>query len=80
MISGATIKAKRNQAGIAGHLLSRKLGFARSKLTAIERGYITATPQELACIDRALDELIRAKEVLEQTAAALGWPGTEVIR
>jgi hypothetical protein len=78
MVNGATIKAKRNKAGVAGHLVCRKLAFARSKLTAIERGYTTATPQELERIDAALDDLIRAKSVLRQTAAALGWPVSEV--
>jgi transcriptional regulator with XRE-family HTH domain len=78
MISGTTLKSKRNAAGIAGHLICRKLGFARSKLSAIERGYTIATAEELGRINAALDELIRAKSVLRKTAAALGWPGGEV--
>jgi transcriptional regulator with XRE-family HTH domain len=78
MISGATIKAKRNSANIAGHILSRKLGFARSKLTAIERGYVTPSPDDLIRIETALDELIRTKVALERIAADLGWPVTEV--
>jgi transcriptional regulator with XRE-family HTH domain len=74
MIDGTTIKAKRVAAGIAGHVLCKKLAIARSRLSDIERGYVTATDAELARFDAALDELIRAQSVLRQTAAALGWP------
>jgi hypothetical protein len=78
MINGATIKSKRNIAGIAGYVLCKKLAIARSRLCDIERGYVTATPEEFARMDAALDDLIRAKGVLRQTAAALGWPVAEV--
>ena len=78
MINGTTLKAKRTAAGIAGHLVCKKLGFARSKLTAIERGYTTGRPEELARIDATLNELIRAKSIIQSTAAALGWPAAEV--
>ena len=75
MITGATIKSKRIQAGIPGHVLCSKLGdYVRSRLSGIENEYLTVTPDELARIDAALDELIRAKSVLQQTATALGWP------
>jgi hypothetical protein len=77
-ITGTTLRAKRVAAGIAGQVVCTKLAFARSKLTAIERGYTFATPDELARIDAVLDDLIRAKGVLRQTAAALGWPLSEV--
>lgn len=78
MINGATTKSKRIAAGIAGHVLCKKLGIARSRLTAIERGYVTATPEDLLRLDEALDNLIRAKTVIQQTAAALGWPCAEI--
>jgi ribosome-binding protein aMBF1 (putative translation factor) len=78
MISGTTIKSKRIAAGIAGHVLCKKIPAHRSRLSDIERGYVTPTPEELARIDSALDELIKAKSVLRQTAAALGWPTTEL--
>jgi hypothetical protein len=75
MTTGATIKSKRIQAGIAGHILCSKLGdYARSRLSGIENGYLPATSDELARIDAALEDLIRAKAVLQQTATALGWP------
>ena len=81
MITGATLKAKRIQAGIAGHVLCRRLGgCSRSRLSGIENCYLTATQEELIRIDAVLDDLIRAKAVLKQTAAALGWPGAVTVR
>jgi hypothetical protein len=47
---------------------------ARSRLSDIERGYVTPSDEELARVDVALEDLIRAQSVLRQTAAALGWP------
>jgi hypothetical protein len=79
MITGMSLKKKRVTAGIPGHILCKKLGKARSRLSDIEREYVRATPEELAQIDAALDDLIRAKGVLQQTAAALGWPGAQVV-
>jgi hypothetical protein len=75
MTTGATIKAKRIQAGIAGHILCRELGnYARSRLSGVENEVLAVRPEELARIDGALDELIRARSVVRQTAAALGRP------
>jgi transcriptional regulator with XRE-family HTH domain len=78
MIDAAKLKARRSTAGIAGSILCKKLGMARSRLSDIERGYVTPSPDELARMDAALDDLIRAKCVLQKTAAALGWPLGEV--
>jgi len=47
---------------------------ARSRLSDIERGYVTAAPDDLARIQAALDDLIRAKKIVQATAAAVGWP------
>jgi transcriptional regulator with XRE-family HTH domain len=74
MTDAATIKAKRTAAGIAGNILCKKLGIARSRLSDIERGYVAASDPELARIDAALEDLIRAQFVIRKTAAALGWP------
>jgi transcriptional regulator with XRE-family HTH domain len=74
MIEAATIKAKRSAAGISGGLLCRKVGIARSRLSDIERGYVTAQPEELARIDLALVQLIEAKRVIEKVASSMGWP------
>jgi transcriptional regulator with XRE-family HTH domain len=74
MVTGTSLKAKRNAAGIAGHILCKKLAIARSRLSDIERGYVPATLEELARIDAALDDLIQAKSVIEQVAISIGWP------
>jgi transcriptional regulator with XRE-family HTH domain len=74
MIDAATIKAKRTAAGIAGNIICKKLSMARSRLSDIERGYISPSPEELARIAAALDELIEAKSFLDRVAASVGWP------
>jgi len=74
MIDAATLKAKRTGAGIAGNLICRKISMARSRLSDIERGYVTPSPEELGRIAAALDELIEAKSFLDRVAASVGWP------
>jgi hypothetical protein len=76
--TGGDIRSKRVSAGIAGHVLCKKLSVTRSHLSDVERGYVTLTPEEYACIEAALDGLIYAKRIIQQTAAALGWPVSEV--
>lgn len=75
MIDAQTLKRKRAVAGIAGNVVCRKLGIARSRLSDIERGYVTASPEDLVRIDTALDELIEAKCLIDRVAATVGWPG-----
>ena len=75
MIDAPTIKAKRTAAGIAGSIICKRIGMARSRLSDIERGYVTPSREELARIAAALDELIEAKSFLDKIAASVGWPG-----
>jgi hypothetical protein len=51
------------------------LSMARSRLSDIERGYVTPSPEELARTAAALGKLIEAKSSLDRVAASLGWPG-----
>ena len=74
MINAATIRTKRTAAGIVGQVLCNRCGMARTRLSDIERGYVTAAPEELARLDSALDDLIKTKSIVEQLAASLGWP------
>ena len=74
MITGATIKSKRVAAGIPGQILCSRVGFARSRLSAIERGYCTLQPEEFARIDKVLEDLIQAKGFIDKVAASVGWP------
>ena len=79
MINGNTIKAKRVAAGIAGHVLCKRLSIARSRLSDIEREYITVPTDELVRLDAALEDLIRTQAILRKTAAALGWPVSRIL-
>jgi transcriptional regulator with XRE-family HTH domain len=74
MISATTIRAKRTAAGIVGQVLCRRCGIGRTRLSDIERGYVTAAPEELARLDSALDELIKTKSIVENLATSMGWP------
>ena len=74
MIAAAIIKAKRSAAGIPGSILCKRIGIARSRLSDIERGYVTARPEELLRIESALEQLIQDKNAIEDVAASLGWP------
>jgi transcriptional regulator with XRE-family HTH domain len=78
MIDATNLRPKRTAAGIAGNILCKKLGIARSRLSDIERAYITPSAAELSRIDAALDELIRAKSILRTMADAVGWPSGEI--
>jgi transcriptional regulator with XRE-family HTH domain len=74
MSIGTQLRTKRNAAGIAGSLVCIKIGIARSRLSDIERGYVTAPEEEIARIDAALDDLVRAKRKIAAVAAEAGWP------
>jgi transcriptional regulator with XRE-family HTH domain len=73
----ADLKLKRVTAGISGSVLCAKAKISRSRLSLIERGYTTPAPEEAARLSAVLDELIRAKSVIDQVAASVGWPTGE---
>jgi predicted transcriptional regulator len=73
-MTGQELKSKRSAAGISGVILSRKVGISRSQLSNIERSCITPSHEEAARIDAALNDLIRAKSVIQQAAESAGWP------
>jgi len=75
-MNGIEIRALRQRAGLAGHLICKKTGIARSRLSDIERGYVQPTSSEIVEIGRALDELVRAKQELTATAERIGWPAS----
>ena len=77
-INGASIQNKRIQHGISGHLVCKKMGWVRSKLTIVERGYRPIPEEDLARLDAVLDQLISTKAAIQKTAASLGWPAAEV--
>ena len=73
-MNGRDLRQKRMAAGIPGRLLCAKVGIDRSKLSDIERTYIEPSSDESIRINRAIDELIEAKEKVERVAAEAGWP------
>jgi transcriptional regulator with XRE-family HTH domain len=78
MIDATMLRSKRAAAGVPGSVLCRKLGMARSRLSNIERGFVTVSPEELATLNTTLDELIQAKSILKKMAEAVGWPVEDV--
>ena len=71
---GSTLRQKRLEMGIPGHLVCTKASVGRSRLSDIERGYVRPSDGELTRIRRALEELISAKQKLAAVAAEVGWP------
>ncbi len=71
-LTGSDLKIKRMTAGLAGEVICRRAGISRSKLCAIERGYVTPKHAEMARISSVIDELVLAKTILNETARELG--------
>ena len=68
------LRSARVAAEIPATLLAAKAEINRSRLSAIERGYIPATDDELNRLNQALEQLLKAKSVIQQAAASVGWP------
>jgi hypothetical protein len=73
-IAGAELKLKRTAAEIPGFVVCKAAQISRSRLSAIELGYITPEANELSRITAALDRLIAARTKACEAAAAAGWP------
>ncbi len=71
---GSQLRAKRIAAGIAGCTVCVKCQISRSRLSDIERSYVSPTEDEVIRIDKALDDLSRAKSRIAAVAADEGWP------
>ena len=67
-----SIRSKRMAAGISGAAVCRVAPISRSKLSDIERGNVTATPEELRRIDEAIDQIIRTRQHLAKLADEAG--------
>ena len=77
-MQGAEIMQRRKQSGLAGFLVCRKSGICRSRLSAIERGYVQPTADEVRRIESAITGLTLAREHIAKTAAEVGWPNALV--
>jgi transcriptional regulator with XRE-family HTH domain len=71
-MSGSEIRSKRMQAGIAGAIICTKTGISRNRLVDIERGYVTATDDEISRLDAAIDEIVDGRRKLAKLADEAG--------
>lgn len=74
MQSSEELRRKRVLARIPGRVVCERAAISRGRLSEIESGYVSPTDEELARIDQALDELIRARQEVVLTAVKVGWP------
>jgi predicted transcriptional regulator len=72
------LRSKRLAAEVPATLLAAKAGVNRSRLSGIERGYIQPTEEEMKRLHASLEDLVRARTVIQQAAASVGWPITGV--
>jgi hypothetical protein len=74
MTTAIELRLKRAAAEIPATLLAARARVNRSRLSGLELGYIQPTEDELQRLSAALDQLIRAKHIVDQVAASVGWP------
>jgi predicted transcriptional regulator len=68
------LRSKRVAAEISATILAANAKINRSRLSNIERGYIQTTEEELQQLNTVLEDLIKAKSVVDRVAASVGWP------
>ena len=73
-------RTKRLAAGIPAIAVAARAKKNRSWLSGVECGHIQPTDDDMASLERALEQLIQAKLAIQRTASAVGWPGAEVAR
>ena len=73
------LRSKRVAAGVPGELVAAKTRIERGRLSRIERGIVTAPPEELERIRTAIEELATAKQQIEEFAASVGWPAAVMV-
>jgi transcriptional regulator with XRE-family HTH domain len=68
------IRDRRVRARIPGHVLCKKAGLHRSRLSDIERGAVTPSHEEVERIEQALSILIEVRTKMSVYASECGWP------
>jgi transcriptional regulator with XRE-family HTH domain len=68
------LRQRRVLARIPGHVLCRLAGLHRSRLSDIERGTVSPSPNEIERIERALTQLIAVRKKVSEFANECGWP------
>jgi transcriptional regulator with XRE-family HTH domain len=71
-VTATMIRARRAAAGIPGHAICQIAGISRAKLSDVERGYVTATPEDLHRIEAAIDGIIHTRQHLAKMAEQAG--------
>lgn len=74
MMNTQTIRCTRLAAEISASLLAARARVNRTRFSQIERGYVEPTREELQRLTDALEQLIRAKAIVQDAAASVGWP------
>jgi|ERR1700722_4662122 hypothetical protein len=67
------LRSKRVAAEIPASLHAARSGINRSRLSAMERGYIQPSEEEMTRLITSLEDLLRAKAVIQQAEASVGW-------
>ncbi len=68
------LRSKRIAAEIPATVLALTAKINRSRLSNIERGYVQPTDQELSQLTAALEDLVKAKTLIDRVTASVGWP------
>jgi transcriptional regulator with XRE-family HTH domain len=71
-MTGRELRAKRTSANLSGQSVCTRAGVTRSRLSAIENEYVTATPAELSRITEAVDAIVETRQHLSTMAASAG--------
>jgi transcriptional regulator with XRE-family HTH domain len=71
-VTATAIRAKRAAAGIPGHAICQIAGISRAKLSDVERGYVTATPEDLRRIEAAIEGILQTRQHLAKLAEEAG--------
>jgi predicted transcriptional regulator len=68
------LRTGRIAAGVSGRMLCLRARVDRTKLSHYEQNYLTPKPEEMLRLEKALDELISAKQRVASYAMQVGWP------
>jgi len=71
-VSGKELRIKRATADLTGQDVCNRANITRSRLSAIENGYLSATPEELDRVSSAIDAIVDARKRVQQMAASAG--------
>jgi hypothetical protein len=79
MMTITELRSRRISAEIPAILLAANAKVNRCRLSALERGHVCASEDELRRLATSLAKLISAKEAIQRTATDVGWPARGVL-